>query len=97
LAVRDRESHHVSLGGEWLENRAMMAAFTYVGSTLTIDLENSNEAITLTIGGGGTTAIDKVFAQGDILVNDWASATATLLVSGTPKNTSPFALGRKVV
>ena len=51
----------------------------------------------VTISGGGTTVIDKVFAQGDILVNDWASATATLLVSGTPKNTSPFALGRKVV
>jgi hypothetical protein len=46
----------------------------------------------VTIGIGGTTAIDKAFAQGDIVVNDWASATATLLVSGTPKNTSPFAL-----
>jgi hypothetical protein len=31
LAVRDRESHHVSLGGEWLENRAMLAAFVNAG------------------------------------------------------------------
>ena len=55
LAVRDRESHHVSLGGEWLENRAMLAAFTYdsVAESLTIDLDNTNGAITLTSTGGG--------------------------------------------
>lgn len=43
------------LGGESLESRALLAAFTYdsVTELLTIDLDNSNEAITLTSSGGG--------------------------------------------
>jgi parallel beta-helix repeat protein len=53
----------------------------------------------VTIGGSGvgTTSISQAFAQGDILAGDWISTTATSLVSGTPRNTSAFSLGSKVV
>jgi hypothetical protein len=49
------------------------------------------------IGGDGSTAIDMAFAQGDVLAGDWISTTATSLVAGTPRNTSAFSLGSKVV
>lgn len=48
-----RLGQSISLGGESLESRAMLAAFSYDGSTLTIDLNNASEAITLTSSGGG--------------------------------------------
>jgi hypothetical protein len=51
----------------------------------------------VTIGAGGTAAIDQVLAGYDIAANDWVSATATQIVGGVLKNTSPFALGVRVV
>ena len=42
-----------SLAPEFLESRSMLAAFTYAGTVLGIDLDNVNEAITLTAQGGG--------------------------------------------
>ena len=38
---------------------------------------------------------DKAFRY-HILSGDWISTTATLLVSGTPRNTSAFLLGSRV-
>jgi hypothetical protein len=52
-AGRSRAAQKGGLGGESLEQRALLAAFTYDGSTLAIDLDNSSEAITLTSSGSG--------------------------------------------
>ena len=91
-AVRDRGAFAPSLGGEWLENRALLAAFTYdsVAESLTIDLDNTNEAITLT---STSASINATLTAAGIPVNAWISATATKLVSSVPTDTSQFSAG----
>ena len=56
IAVRDRGAFFLSLGGEWLENRALLANASLVGNDLQIDfIATGSTSEAVTIASDGTT------------------------------------------
>lgn len=86
-AGRDRGGRLGGLGGESLESRAMLAAFTYdsVADSLTIDLDNANEAITLTSSGAGDYVFTSTsnFTGTDIASELSGNGSTTLNITST--------------